>query len=212
MEALAHTAVTFSTGDDVVTYLKGQHRQIRTMFDEVSSSSGKAQATAFLALRGMLAIHEAAEEAIIHPIARIKLTDGGAIVDKRLSEESQCRLTLAALEEMDLGAPIFTENLQRLKDNVSAHAAAEEREEFAMLVNIIDPVWLVRMRMAAEMAEAVAPTRAPSATEDRAPFLFGSFLAMLGRAKDALSAALTTVNPSSAPVHAQGPTPTSPRS
>lgn len=188
MEALAVTAVMFSSGDDVVTYLKEQHQQIRAMFDAVSSSSGKARTTAFLALRRMLAIHEAAEEEIVHPIARVKLTNGMAMIDKRLSEEHACKVCLAALEEMDVESASFLESLQKLKEKVVAHADAEEREEFELLGNILDPVWLVRMRKAAAFAEAIAPTRPHAGLEaPAAHFLFGPFVAMMDRARDALS-------------------------
>ena len=57
--------------DDVVRFLKDQHNLIKDMFEEVfSASSDDARGKAFTELRQLLAVHETAEEMVVHPRAR----------------------------------------------------------------------------------------------------------------------------------------------
>ena len=89
---------------DVVEFLKGQHNQIKDMFDDVLyASESKAREKAFVDLRQLLAVHETAEEMVVHPRARGELADGDAIVDARLKEEHEAKQQLSQLEGMDIG-------------------------------------------------------------------------------------------------------------
>src|SRR4051794_6725501 len=63
-------ATMISNGLDVVAFLKEQHQQIKSLFSEVRSASGEQRREAFFALRRLLAVHETAEEEIVHPAAR----------------------------------------------------------------------------------------------------------------------------------------------
>src|SRR4029078_4985128 len=57
--------------DDVVKFLKGQHNLINDMFDEGLHASGpKARKKALIDRRQLLAVHETAEEMVVHPRAR----------------------------------------------------------------------------------------------------------------------------------------------
>ncbi len=63
--------------DDVVKFLKDQHNLIKDMFDEVlSASDPKAREKAFTDLRQLLAVHETAEEMVVHPRVRREVADG----------------------------------------------------------------------------------------------------------------------------------------
>ena len=74
--------------DDVVKFLTDQHNLIKDLFEEVlSASDDKARETAFVELRQLLAVHETAEEMVVHPRARHEIADGDEIVDARLEEE-----------------------------------------------------------------------------------------------------------------------------
>ena len=80
--------------DDVVKFLKDQHNLIKDMFDEVlSASDPKAREKAFVDLRKLLAVHETAEEMVVHPRARHEIADGDEIVDARLKEEHEAKET-----------------------------------------------------------------------------------------------------------------------
>jgi len=59
--------------DDVVKFLKGQHDLIKDMFEEVfSASDPKAREKAFVELRQLLAVHETAEEMVVHRVRATK--------------------------------------------------------------------------------------------------------------------------------------------
>src|SRR5215218_4684752 len=88
------------SNDDVVRFLKDQHNLIKDMFDEVlSASDAKAREEAFIDLRKLLAVHETAEEMVVHPRARGEIGDGDAIVEARLKEEHEAKEHLSALEK-----------------------------------------------------------------------------------------------------------------
>ena len=63
------TKSSIATGKDVVAFLKSQHEQIAGMFEKVFSATGKARTEAFFELRRLMAVHETAEEEIVHPVA-----------------------------------------------------------------------------------------------------------------------------------------------
>lgn len=178
-----------SSGTDVVGFLKEQHEQIKTMFADVIAARGEDRQRAFIALRRLLAVHETAEEEIVHPAARRALPDGEAIVDARLKEENEAKKALTELETLDVDSAEFDTKFQALKSAVIAHAESEEQDEFIRLASVLDQSRLERMRKAAEFAEKVAPTRPhPGVESAAANMLAGPFAAMVDRARDALSA------------------------
>lgn len=181
-------ATMIKTGTDVVSFLEEQHEQIREAFTEVQAASGKERETAFFALRRLLAVHETAEEEIVHPAARRSLSNGDAVVEARLREENEAKKILAALEDMDVDSQEFERMLGELELKVVAHAAAEEREEFAVLSVALDQSRLESMQRAAKFIESVAPTRPhPGVESATANLLVGPFASMIDRARDALS-------------------------
>jgi len=175
-------------GRDVVSFLQGQHNQIKTLFESVISSTGEQRSKAFYDLRRLLAVHETAEEEIVHPAARRALPDGEAVVAARLREENQAKKVLGDLEKLDVSSAEFLAQIRTLQAAVLAHAESEEREEFSRLADHIEPGRLETMRKAAEIAEAVAPTRPHAGVESAiANMLAGPFASMVDRTRDALS-------------------------
>ena len=85
---------------DVVDFLVGQHQQIKSLFAQTLSSSGKQRENAFLELRRLLAVHETVEEEIVHPRAKRKLSNGQKVVGARLEEEHEAKTVLAELEKL----------------------------------------------------------------------------------------------------------------
>lgn len=178
----------FHSGQDVVTYLVHQHEQIKSLFQQVSEASGDARAEGFVALRRLLAVHETAEEEVVHPKAKQSIADGDNVVAERLQEENEAKQKLADLENLDVDSAEFETLFRELQADVLLHAQAEEEHEFSQLAEALDDDQLQRMRNAAELAESMAPTR-PHAGVESAPanLLAGPFAAMLDRARDALS-------------------------
>lgn len=177
-----------SSANDVVTFLKEQHRQIEAGFDQVQVASGEERRVSFLALRRLLAVHETAEEEIVHPAARRALPDGDEIVDARLQEENEAKRVLSALEDIDVSSAEFERQFALLKSSVLMHAGAEEDDEFERLGLALDQKELERMRKAVAFAERFAPTRPhPGVESPVANLLAGPFVSMIDRARDALA-------------------------
>ena len=182
------TTTEMTSGHDVVGFLVNQHQQIKGLFQQVSASSGEQRQEAFTALRRLLAVHETAEEEVVHPRARKELADGEKIVDARLQEENEAKQTLTRLESMDVDSSEFERLFQELQTDVLKHAAAEEEQEFGRLAEELDADQLERMKRAVRVAETTAPTRPhPGVESAKANLLAGPFVAMLDRARDLLT-------------------------
>jgi hemerythrin superfamily protein len=182
------TSSQISQGRDVVAFLVNQHQQIKDLFEQVTKSSGDERQEAFTTLRRLLAVHETAEEEVVHPRARQELDDGEEVVDARLQEENEAKQTLSKLESLDVDSTEFERLFLELQADVLNHAAAEEELEFGRLADELDADQLERMRKAVELAEATAPTRPhPGVESAKANMLAGPFAAMLDRARDLLT-------------------------
>ena len=182
---MAQSAIKSPT--DVVDFLVSQHEQIKSLFAQTLSASGKAREEAFIELRRLLAVHETAEEEVVHPRAKRKVSNGAAVVDKRLQEEHEAKTVLQKLEKLDVESEEFTRLLTELRDAVVDHAQHEEQDEFTQLGQELSSDELERMGRAAKLAEAIAPTRPHAGVESQAANLAaGPFAAMLDRARDAI--------------------------
>jgi hemerythrin superfamily protein len=176
------------SAEDVVSFLKAQHEEIKGRFQQVLGTTGEQRQAAFDDLRRLLAVHETAEEEVVHPRAKRAITDGESIVDARLSEENEAKKVLAALEELDVNSAEFDQRFAAFQLDVIAHAEAEEHQEFAQLRLELDDEQLRRMRNAVKLAEATAPTRPhPGVESATANMLAGPFASMLDRARDAIT-------------------------
>jgi hemerythrin superfamily protein len=182
---MAQSAIKSPT--DVVDFLVGQHQQIKGLFEQTLSASGKGREQAFVQLRQLLAVHETVEEEIVHPRAKRKIANGGAVVDERLHEEHEAKTALKQLEKLDVDSDDFTRQLTELRDAVLDHAKHEEYDEFSKLGQELSSGELENMGRAAKLAEAIAPTRPHPGVESQvANLLAGPFAAMLDRARDAI--------------------------
>src|ERR1700757_1530756 len=182
---MAQTAIKSPT--DVVDFLVSQHEQIKSLFAETLSASGKEREQAFVELRRLLAVHETAEEEIVHPRAKRKIPNGDNIVEARLEEENEAKAAPAELERLEVDAESVTEMLMELRDAVVDHAEQEEKQEFAKLEQQLGDDELEHMGRAAKLAEAIAPTRPHAGGESQIANLFaGPFAAMVDRARDTI--------------------------
>ncbi|MFI9547651.1 hemerythrin domain-containing protein [Streptomyces sp. NPDC052016] len=176
---------------DVVALLMRQHGDIRNLFDEVEQSEGEERRDAFHRLVRLLAVHETAEEEVVHPFARRALPGGEQVVEDRLAEERAAKETLAALDEMDTDDPEFLPRLRALRTDVQEHARAEERYEFTHIRRSTDVTDLASMAKAVKAAEAIAPTRPhPGVESGAANVALGPVAALMDRTKDAVRKAM----------------------
>jgi hemerythrin superfamily protein len=178
---------TPTTTDDVVDLLVGQHMQIRDLFTEVAHATGTARKEAFDRLVRLLAVHETAEEEIVHPMARRQLDGGQDLIDDRLSEEKQAKEALAHLESLGPDHPEFDAALDALRQAVLAHARSEERYEFGYLRQHAGPQLATALRQAVAAAEKLAPTHPHPGVETGVEnMLTGPVVAVFDRIRDAM--------------------------
>ncbi|BBY07702.1 hemerythrin domain-containing protein [Mycobacterium noviomagense] len=178
--------------EEVIAFLKAQHNLIEDMFDEVlHASDPKAREKPFITLRQLLAVHETAEEMVVHPRVRREVTKGDAIVDARLQEEHDAKELLSSIESLDITSQEFVDELSKLRDAVLEHAEHEETEEFPKLERKLDADDLKRMGTAVRAAEAIAPTRPhPGVESAKLNLAVGPFASMLDRARDVIQQAI----------------------
>ncbi|MBD9724232.1 hemerythrin domain-containing protein [Streptomyces caniscabiei] len=177
--------------NDVVALLMRQHGDIRNLFDEVEAGSGEERRDAFRRLVRLLAVHETAEEEVIHPFAQRSLPGGEKVVEERLAEERAAKETLAALDDIDTDDPKFMPMLMKLRKDVQEHARAEERYEFIHVRRSADAAKLASMAKAVKAAEAMAPTRPhPGVESATANMALGPVAALMDRTKDAVRKAM----------------------
>ena len=178
--------------DEVIAFLKAQHNLIEDMFDEVlHASDPHAREKPFVQLRQLLAVHETAEEMVVHPRVRRAVDAIDSIVDARLEEEHEAKELLSRIEKIDITSQQFIDELTKLRAAVLAHAESEERDEFPKLQRELDAGDLKRMATAVRAAEAIAPTRPhPGVESAKLNFAVGPFASMLDRARDAIQHAI----------------------
>lgn len=178
--------------EEVVAFLKAQHNLIEDMFEEVlHASDPKAREKPFIELRQLLAVHETAEEMVVHPRVRREADSGDGIVDARLREEHEAKELLSQIEKLDITSQQFIDEVTKLRDAVLDHARHEEDEEFPVLQREVDDNDLKRMGSAVRAAEAIAPTRPhPGVESAKLNFAVGPFASMLDRARDLIQQAI----------------------
>ncbi|MFF5369785.1 hemerythrin domain-containing protein [Streptomyces sp. NPDC013187] len=177
--------------DDVVTLLTQQHNHIRDLFAEVENATSDDRAETFRRLVRLLAVHETAEEEVVHPAARRLLPDGAQVVDDRLEEERAAKEKLSRLDDMSPEDAGFMPALRELRADVLQHAASEEQYEFPRIRENADAQQLARMATAVRAAEAMAPTRPHPGVETAAENIaVGPMAALVDRTRDAVRKAM----------------------
>jgi hemerythrin-like domain-containing protein len=173
---------------DVVDLLMTQHNEIKSMFSRLSTAQGTEKRELFEDLVRLLAVHESAEEEVVHPAARRSIHDGDQVVDSRLHEEDEAKHALAELYKLGVDNPEFDGKLAMFRDAVLAHASREENDEFRYLRQNVPAERLERMAGAVKAAEAMAPTRPhPRSGESAAAnMLTGPPIAVFDRLRDAV--------------------------
>lgn len=171
---------------DAVTLLIQQHDLIRDLFDQVELATPSTRGAAFEPLVRLLAVHETAEEIIVHPVVRTCGTDGEAITRARLAEEDSAKKVLAELERLDPASLEFIHLFDEMRAAVLRHAELEEREAFPLLVRMKDRDELERMAAGIRLAETVAPTHAHAGAPESAlgNLAVGPFIAIADRVRD----------------------------
>ncbi len=174
------------TDEDVMTLIRDQHDQVRDLFARVSEAP-ETREEDFQCLIRLLAVHETAEEEIVHP--RIRRIEGGEeVVSSRLEEESKAKRLLTDLEKAGVDSPDFESRLEEVRSAVEDHASSEEHDELPLLDRIDDPHERQLMAKEFKVAEAMAPTHPhPHGPESKVGnLLVGPFVSVADRVRDAI--------------------------
>jgi hemerythrin superfamily protein len=175
---------------DAVELLLHQHEQIRGLLQEVDRTKGDRRVEAFERLRRLLAVHETAEEEIVHPVARRSLKNGHKVINARLEEENEGKKMLQALEKLGTSGQGFDALFAEFRKAVLEHAEREEREEFAELRTHSSGERRV-MSAAIKAAEATAPTHPHPGVETATKnMLVGPFASVADRIRDVVGKAI----------------------
>jgi hypothetical protein len=117
---------------ELVAVIGGQHVRIERLMVEVLHTSGPEQQVVFDQFRRFLALHEAAEQVLVRPVALEVLPDD-AVSRQRITEEQDAAAVVAHLETL-VGSDVFDVQFGLLREAVTKHAKAEEQEELPKLV------------------------------------------------------------------------------
>lgn len=171
---------------DVIDLLVEQHEMMRSLFPRVRDAKGAAKRDLFETLVRLLAVHETAEEEVVHPIARREIANGERVVQARRKEEADAKTRLAELYDLGVDHPQFDAKLETLANVVDKHCSSEEELEFPGLREKMSPEDLMKLAGVLETAEATAPTRPHPATGESGAVntLAGPPLALFDRARD----------------------------
>jgi hypothetical protein len=185
------TETTPRADTDITELVLAQHAEIKLRFDDLLNGPAPDREAAFCELRRLLAVHETAEELIVHPALRRTGDDGDDIVDRRLAEESEAKQALADLEKLGVEAPTFLTQAGALREAVVAHADQEEAEELPRLRDRLSPDIRRGMAVAFQAAEAAAPTHPHPHGPDGAlgNAVIGPAAAIADRVRDAVARA-----------------------
>ena len=178
----------------IIDALRHDHDEIRKMFAQLDTATGKRRQELFQQLLGELVRHEVAEEEILRPVS--KRDAGAAIANARIKEESQAEELLKEMEKLDPGSAEFMAKLAKLRREVERHAEAEETKEFPRVAKKETTERLEQMGRAYEAAKKAAPTRPHPSTPNTpmANMLAGPFAAVADRARDAVRDALKSTS------------------
>jgi formate-dependent nitrite reductase membrane component NrfD/hemerythrin superfamily protein len=187
MEAPMTTAG--SRPNDVIAAVLEDHQKIKSLMNQIPHA-GTEKRDLFRELVATLAMHETAEEEIVHPLAR-RAENGDEVVEPRLEEEDQGKKALAHLEEIGVDDARFDAEFAKLKKEVLRHAQNEEQQEHPRLEHDIEQEQLQRAGRLFRKVEQMGPTHAHAAAPESATgnVLVGTFVAVADRVRDAIHSA-----------------------
>lgn len=179
-----------SAKTDVIDEVLKDHEEIKGLFTAVEQTSGDGRRDAFEDLVKKLAVHETAEQEVVHPLAR--KADAATMVEQRLMEEKDGERALTDLQRMGPDDPAFQALFDQLKADVLTHAEHEETEEHPRIRAEIEPDRLQKLAPVYRAAEAIAPTRPhPNAPQSAAAkAAIGPVVSIMDRARDAVRDAM----------------------
>lgn len=176
-----------TTSGDVITAVQEDHAQIKQLMAQMETATATQKRDVWERLLTKLAVHETAEEEVVHPLAR-RAPQGYQIVEGRLREEDKGKKALAELEKIGVDAPEFDREFAKVRSEILSHAEHEETQEHPQLRQSVDEQTLQRAATMFRRAEKMAPTHPHASSPESASgnMLVGGFVAVADRVRDAL--------------------------
>lgn len=118
--------------EDLLEQLTADHRSVLVHFSELSgipSGDPRRKELADL-LTDQLVRHTRAEEEHLYPLARDRLADGPAVVERELADHRGVEALLGELRPTHQTSPRFDRLVARLTEEVTRHAGEEEARLF----------------------------------------------------------------------------------
>jgi hemerythrin superfamily protein len=178
--------MSVTSAHDVIGLLLEDHQKVEQLFDRFRTEGNNAQL--FNELTNTLVRHEVAEEEIIYPEVRKRLSDGERLANERIAEQAEAEERLAKMEKEGTDSSDFGEDLVDLREAVLAHAEKEERLVFTPLAGVLDLDRRRQLGERYERAKAAAPTHPHPHAPDTPPgnLLVGPIAAFIDRVRDAM--------------------------
>src|SRR3984885_10861038 len=127
LEGCGMSEMIIQSPDEVDARSQEQHKLIDDMFDQVlHATDPQAREKPFVDLRQLPAVHETAEEMVVHPRVRREVDAIDSIVDARLEEEHEAKERVSEIEKLDITSQQFIDELAKLRNAVLDHAHHEE--------------------------------------------------------------------------------------
>lgn len=147
---------------DIVATMRAQHVTLRDHFDATLDAARSARGSAWHSLVRYLAMHETAEDLMVHQ----GLLGGGgrtaAVAEVCQVQERRLFESLTTMDGLDPTSDRFIRDVDRLKLDVESHAAAEERLVIPTLAQL-SPTQHAVLTSAFAAAELAAPLARPPA-------------------------------------------------
>ena len=141
---------------DVVDLLLDQHAEFRRCFGRLKVAAGEPKKRLFENVTRLLAIHECAEQLVVHPV----LGNDSPIVQERLLEEKAIEDALSDLYDLRVGNPRFDGRFAVFARLALEHAENEEREEFPLVRDGLPADELRRLAVGVRAVENAASASA----------------------------------------------------
>lgn len=131
--------------------------------------------------------HAVAEEAVLYPKVKDKVSEAEAERAKR--EHAEAEATMKRLEKLDPEDPGFDAELQTLMVEIRAHVAEEEGQMFPHLRSVFSQDELVKIGQQVEAVKKLAPTRPHPSAPDQPPgnLMVGPIAGLFDRLRDAVT-------------------------
>jgi hemerythrin superfamily protein len=172
---------------DIVDLLAKDHEEAKQLLEEITGAAPSAREDLFWNLVPELVRHEVAEEVVVYPTIRSDAPDGDAEVEPRLKEQQKAEEMLSSMEKLDPASEEFASKLDQLRDDVLAHAEAEEENIFPLLRALERDEERIDLGARYEKAKASAPTHPHPNAPDTPPGnkLLGPIAAFADKVRDA---------------------------